>query len=137
MNITALAALAVALAAPAPAHAARLALTFEVGAGTGPIMVALYDSETAYSSGGAPVRRARLDVAAGRRTATFDLPPGTYAAQAFHDLDGNGRLTTNPFGQPVEPFAFSNNARGNMGPAGWDRASFTVSGDTAQTIALR
>jgi uncharacterized protein (DUF2141 family) len=141
MNIVPLAALLAALAAPAPAQSApaapaRLALTFDVGAGTGSVMVALFDSEAAYA-GGAPVRRARLDVAAGERTATFELPAGTYAAKAFHDVDGNGQLTVNPFGLPVEPFAFSNNARGNMGPAPWDRARFTVSGDTALTIALR
>ena len=141
MRIAALAALTIALAAPAPAQApaaapARLVLTFEIGAGTGAVMVALYDSEAAYA-GGAPVRRARIDVAGGARTAVFELPAGTYAAKAYHDVDGNGRLDTNPFGLPVEPYAFSNNARGNMGPAPWDRARFTVSGETAQTITLR
>ena len=69
---------------------------------------------------------------------TFEgLPAGDYGVKAFHDVNGNGRMDTNPFGMPIEPYAFSNNAVGNMGPAGWDRAKFAVSGATAQTISIR
>ena len=119
---------------PAPT---RITLTFEVGAETGAVMVALYDSETAYS-GGRPVRVAKVDVAAGERVAAFEgLPAGDYAMKAFHDVDGDGTMDANPFGMPTEPYAFSNNAVGNMGPAGWDRAHFAASGDTAQTIRIR
>lgn len=35
------------------------------------------------------------------------LPPGRYAAAAFQDLDGDGRLTTNFLGIPKEPYGFS------------------------------
>ena len=129
-----------ALSAPALAQSAgdsTVSLTFETGAETGAVMVVLYDSEAAYS-GGPAIGQRRLDVAAGERTATFDgLPAGDYAAKAFHDVDGDGELNTNPFGIPTEPYAFSNNAVGNMGPASWDRARFPVSGATAQTISLR
>jgi uncharacterized protein (DUF2141 family) len=142
MKTIALAALIAALSAPACAHAgpaepARLTLTFETGAETGAVMVSLFDSEAAFA-GGAPVRQARIDVARGERTAVFaGLPAGAYAFKAFHDVDGDGRLNANPFGQPLEPYAFSNNARGNMGPAGWDRARLAVEGQTAQTIVIR
>ena len=60
--------------------------------------------------------------------------PGRSAA---HWFDGDGEMDANPFGMPTEPYGFSNNAVGNMGPASWDRARFTVSGATAQTISLR
>ena len=114
-----------------------VALTFETGAARGAVMVALFDSQAAYD-GGAPVGQMRVDVAGGRRTATFEnLPAGTYAARAFHDVNGDGEMNTNPFGMPTEPYAFSNNAVGNMGPASWDRARFDVSGATAQTIVIR
>lgn len=131
----------VALSGPALAQTAgdnTVALTFETEAPTGAVMVALFDSEAAYSGGGRPVGQMRLDVAAGERTATFDgLPAGEYAARSFHDVNGDGEMNTNPFGMPIEPYAFSNNALGNMGPASWERARFTVSGATAQTIVLR
>lgn len=129
-----------ALSAPALAQDAgdsSVSLTFDTAAPTGAVMVALYDSGAAYS-GNRPVGRMRLDVAAGQRTATFEgLPAGDYAAKAFHDVDGNGEMNANPFGMPTEPYAFSNNAVGNMGPASWERARFTVSGAVAQTISLR
>ncbi len=141
MKIVALAALTVALISPACAHAStaeptRLTLTFETGAETGSVMVSLYDSEAAYA-GGTPLRRAQVDVASGVRNTIFaDLPAGTYAVKAFHDVNGDGRMNVNPFGLPVEPVAFSNNAHPNMGPAGWDRAHFTLRGDTSQTITF-
>ena len=141
MKIIALAALTVALISPACAHArtaefTRLTLTFETGAKTGSVMVSLYDSETAYA-GGTPFRRAQVDVGRGARTAIFDdLPPGTYALKAFHDVNSDGRINSNPFGIPIEPVAFSNNAPLNMGAPKWDRTHFTVRGDTAQTITF-
>lgn len=127
-------------AAPAlavePGAEASVSLTFETGAETGAVMVALYDEAT--YGGGQPVRAARIDVAAGEHSVTFDgLSAGDYGVKAFHDVNGNGRMDTNPFGMPTEPFAFSNNAVGNMGPAGWDRAHFAVAGATAQTISIR
>lgn len=133
----ALAALTLTAAAPAlAADPSSLTLTFDTGASTGAVMVALYDSEAAWSDG-APVRSARIDVAAGQRTATFnDLPAGDYGMKAYHDVNGDGTMNTNPFGMPVEPYAFSNNAVGNMGPARWGQARVTVSGAVTQSISI-
>lgn len=119
----------------APADSS-VVVTFETGARTGSVMVALYDSEAAYNGGPAV---ARLAVPAdGPVVARFDrLPAGDYAVKAFHDVNGDGRMNANPFGIPIEPYAFSNNAVGNMGPARWAAARFPVSGDTAQTISIR
>lgn len=115
---------------------ASVRLTFETGADTGAIMVALHDGTT--YAGGEPLRAARIDVAAGQRTVTFEgLAAGDYGVKAYHDVNGNGRMDTNPFGMPTEPFAFSNNAVGNLGPAAWERARFEVAGETSQTIEIR
>lgn len=125
--------------APAMAQTAEssVVLTFEPGASTGAIMVVLFDSQAGYD-GDRPVRVARIDVAAGAVSTTFDgLPVGDYAVKSFHDVNGDGQMNTNPFGMPIEPYAFSNNAVGNMGPASWDRARFAVSGETRQTISIR
>lgn len=129
-------------ATPALAQSAddsKIVLTFETGARTGMVMIALYDSAAAYDGSGAgegAVARTAIS-ASGRVVATFDnLPAGDYAVKAFHDVNGDGEMNTNPFGIPTEPYAFSNNAVGNMGPARWDRARFAVSGETAQTISI-
>ncbi|MEQ7153661.1 DUF2141 domain-containing protein [Brevundimonas aurifodinae] len=136
-TLSLIAALSLGVAAPVLAEpTGALTVTFEPAAQTGAVMVALYDAST--YSGGQPIRGARIDVAAGQRTASFEgLEPGEYGIKAFHDVNGNGRMDANPFGMPTEPYAFSNNAVGNMGPAGWDRARFIVQGDTTQTISIR
>ena len=133
MRIIALAALISALSA----DSSCLTLTFEPGAQTGEVMISLFDSEATYA-GGAPVRRARIDIAKGDRTAVFrDLNAGDYAIKAFHDVNGDGKMNTNPFGLPIEPVAFSNDARPNMGPPSWDLARVAVKGAVAQTIKIR
>ncbi len=124
-------------APPASAQNATITLTFETEARTGSVMVALYDSAAAWT-GGRAVAQMRLDASDGAPTAVFsDLPPGEYGAKAFHDVDGDGEMNVNPFGIPTEPYAFSNNAVGNMGPARWEQARFAVTGETSQLIRLR
>lgn len=74
---------------------------------------------------------------AGQVTFTTDaLAAGTYAAQAMHDLNGNGKLDTNLVGMPREPWGMSNNARGNFGPPGFDDMRFELGDDTVITIRL-
>lgn len=125
-------------AVAAPALAADLTIQFPAAAHQGKIMVALYDGAAGYGGQGAPAKAAMVDAAAGQTSVTFDsLPDGDYAVRAFHDLNGDGKMNTNPFGMPTEPFAFSNNAVGNMGPASWDRARFALSGDAVQSIDLK
>ncbi len=124
--------------AAAPALAGDVTFTFDTAASTGKVLGVLFNSEAAYGGSGGPVRQFEVDVAAGQHVAVLhDLPDGDYGLKVFHDVNGNGKMDVNPFGLPIEPYAFSNNAIGNMGPAGWDRARFTVAGDTAQTIKLK
>jgi uncharacterized protein (DUF2141 family) len=48
------------------------------------------------------------------------------AVAVFQDIDGNGRLSKNLLGIPVEPYGFSRNARGALGPPRFDNASIVV-----------
>lgn len=117
-----------------------LTLTFRgVEQPRGAILAAVFDSAEAYAGAGAPVRAVRLEVAgAGATTAIAGLPAGRYAIKAFHDLDGDGQMDTNPFGMPTEPFAFSNDAPANMGPPSFEAAAFDVgAGATVHAIAIR
>lgn len=65
-----------------------------------------------------------------------DLIPGNYSVEAFHDQNNNGKLDTNPFGIPREPYGFSNNVRGNFGPPDFDLTLFQVSGMTTTKIRI-
>lgn len=103
----------------------------------GALMIALFDNEEGYGKDAA-LRADMVPVAADKVTASFDgLKPGKYAIKMFHDVDGDGKMGTNPFGMPLEPFAFSNNAPARFGPATWADASFEVGASGAvQTIKL-
>lgn len=144
LTLTAFAAAAIACYKPYPAAAqtapVALTLAFEgIKAPKGAIMVALYDSEAAFDgSGGKPVRVTAVPATETRVQAEIrGLVPGRYGVKAFHDLDGDGKMGTNPFGMPTEPFAFSNNATGMMGPAKWSEAAFAVGAESAvHTIAI-
>lgn len=136
---TPLAAAAATPTAPA-ASATTLDVQFNgVETRTGSIQFVLFDSEDAYNGKGAPVRTATVSVKDGAISAVIaGLAPGRYAIKAFHDIDGNGEMGVNPFGMPIEPFAFSNNAKGNRGPAVWADAAFTVApGATVQAITIQ
>ena len=123
--------LALMLVAAAPAGAVEppgVTLSFTgLRSHAGEIRVEVYDSAQAWARADHPWRRLAVPAAPGTPQVRLDgVPPGQYAIRAFHDLDGDGRLRTGAFGAPTEPYAFSNNARGRLGPAPWSAASFTV-----------
>ena len=67
-----------------------------------------------------------------------DLPPGRIAVSAFHDLNGNQHLDTNALGMPIEPYGFSNNARGLFGPPNFSDVAIQIGEtDRNQTTAIR
>jgi uncharacterized protein (DUF2141 family) len=78
-------------------------------------MVALYDNAGAFLKEPVRVTKAQADKA-GTTLVFHDVAPGDYGFSVFHDTNDNGRLDTNLIGIPTEPTAFSNNARGRMGP---------------------
>lgn len=110
------------------ARAAELTVTFKgLKATTGAVLFTLVNSEAGYAGKAPAVAQIQLPVTTGVATRVFpDLAPGRYAIKAFHDVNGDGKMNANPFGIPTEPFAFSNNAVANMGPAKWAEASFEV-----------
>lgn len=69
--------------------------------------------------GAAPAR-------AGTTTVTIaNVPPGDYAAQAFHDENASGEVDRGIFGIPKEGVGFSRNARIAWSPPKWRDAVFT------------
>lgn len=65
-----------------------------------------------------------------------NVPPGVYAAQAFHDRNDNHKVDRALFGIPTEPVGFSNDAPIHMSPPKWADAA-VQHGDTPQSITLR
>ncbi|NJK89839.1 MAG: DUF2141 domain-containing protein [Myxococcales bacterium] len=57
-----------------------------------------------------------------------DVPPGRYAASAYHDEDDDSKFDKNFLGIPTEDFTFSSGARAGLGPPGFDDAAFLHEG---------
>lgn len=119
----------------APASAGDLQVTVTGARPAGPIRLMLADSSAAFAARDG-IRRAVLPPVGGQARVTLtDLVPGRYAIAVFQDLDGDGELGT-LLGIPTEPYGFSNDAGGTVGPPGFDAAAFTM-GKTAQAQEIR
>ena len=124
-----------------PALAFAGDLTIEVSGITpnaGRIYIAVYDRADSFPTPGRQRVSQVLDPTANHLTAHFkDLPPGQYAAVAFQDPNGNGKLDKNFLGIPKEPYGFSNGARGSAGPPKFSAAAVTLSPDATTQIELK
>lgn len=67
-----------------------------------------------------------------------NVPAGDFAAQAFHDENGNENVDQNFIGLPKEGVGFSRDARINFGPPKWNSAHFIHQGaPSVMRIRLR
>lgn len=106
-----------------------------VRARTGQIMITVCN-EAGFDGQGSCDWRKIVPVRDASKPIIFEnVPTGSYGVKLFHDVNGNNRLDSNAMGIPREPYAFSNNARGNFGPAKFKDAAFTI--DKATTISIR
>jgi len=97
----------------------------------GQIRVALFDSEKAFLH--SPVKAGIVPIEQSRgHWQVQGLPPGAYALAVYHDRNSNGKLDSNMLGIPLEPYGFSNNARGVLGPPSFGDARFQVAGSNTR-----
>jgi len=93
----------------------------------GNIMLAIYDSPDTFL--GKQVIKGMTIPVTQQGTIQFsvkDLPAGFYAFSLYHDINSNGILDDNFFRIPKEPYGFSNNAKGGLGPPSFKEAMFEV-----------
>ncbi len=123
-------------AAADPAKAQLTLTVTDIKEHKGALMVAVFDA--AGYDADKQVTATMIPVTGATATGAVEVPAGTYGIKLFHDVDGDGKMGINPFGMPIEPFAFSNNAPAQFGPAKWDAAKFDVAApSTAHTIKLQ
>ncbi|MFM2044812.1 MAG: hypothetical protein RLY86_3388 [Pseudomonadota bacterium] len=107
-------------AAPAATGAGAGTLTVTIGnvvAGKGEVFATLC---TQAEFLGRCALAAKVPAAGAEVAVRFDgVVPGDYAVMIFQDVNGDGKMGRGPFGEPSEPWAFSNNAKGRMGPPSW------------------
>jgi uncharacterized protein (DUF2141 family) len=106
--------------------------------GAAKVYVAVYDGPETFPTAGRQ-RIGQILEASGKSLIVHfkDLPPGQYAAVAYQDTNGNGKLDKNLFGIPKEPYGFSNGARGSAGPPKFSAAAVTLNPDGSTKIALK
>lgn len=103
----------------------------------GKMSIALFSSEDQYKSKDTYFLAERVPITSFDFSYTFkEVPNGVYAVKVFHDVNSDKELDTNWIGMPKEPFGFSNDAKGKMGPPSFEAASFVVKGDTELVINL-
>lgn len=122
----------------APAGAADLRLDIgPVASDRGTLQIAIYASENTFRK--TMLRGHREAARAGRAAVTLsDMAPGEYAVMVFHDLDGNGKLDTNLFGAPKEPWGSSVRGKVPARAPSWAEAKFHLPpAGTTVTVELQ
>ncbi len=128
-------AILVLLTAPAgvsqPARSASLEVVITgVLPAKGPVRVGLWRTADGFLKGRS-YRRAAADPVADSVRVEFDsLAPGRYAVSAYQDKNANGKLDQGFMGKPKEPYGFSNDARGRLGPPSFEDAAVEVAADS-------
>jgi len=93
----------------------------------GKVCVAIYDDADSYPDDDGHYKVGCSKIRDGKAFVVFkDVPPGDYAAFAFHDADGNGKIKKNFIGMPKEGVGASRGAKGFMGPPKFQDARFKV-----------
>lgn len=93
----------------------------------GKVCVAIYDDADSYPDDDGHYKVGCSKITDGKAFVVFkDIPPGDYAAFAFHDADGNGKIKKNFIGMPKEGVGASRGAKGFMGPPKFQDAKFAV-----------
>jgi uncharacterized protein (DUF2141 family) len=102
----------------------------------GSIMVAVYNSSSTFMEEDKMYIGKEFKVTkTGTMVVEIEMPFGDYALSFFQDLDSDDELDTNFIGIPREPVAFSNNAKGRMGPPSFDKAKVKFNKD-GQKISI-
>jgi uncharacterized protein (DUF2141 family) len=137
---------AVLLAGPARADSlttnekGRLTVHIEnVSSRGGIVRIGLYDADHYPNDNSKPTATADVPAIAGEMIiALSDIPPGSYAIEAFQDINANGKMDMSLVGLPLEPFGFSRDAQPHFRKPHFSKVSFAIlAGENTQTLHLQ
>lgn len=117
--------IAVAVSLPHAAQAAKLEIVVaKVRNGKGHVRVAVCSPELFLKD--SCQWNGDIKATPGEVTLALDVPPGTWAVQAFQDEDDSGEVTRSVLGFPTEGIGFSNDAPFRFGPPKFTDAAFRL-----------
>jgi uncharacterized protein (DUF2141 family) len=103
---------------------------------SGSVSAGIYDSASSFPKTEEAVVVLRIKARQGSVGFTVHgLAPGHYAAVAYHDENGNGRLDFDPTGAPTEGYGVSNGARNPQAPPEFAKAAFEL-GDQNKSVTI-
>lgn len=101
------------------------------------VYVAVFESETGFPKSELSSSTTIVSATENQVQFALELPRNQSVAIAvFQDIDGNGKLSKNAIGIPTEPYGFSNNARGVIGPPSFSQAVITVSDASSEASPI-
>lgn len=125
----------------ADANAAELVVHVSgVAAARGSLGCALFSREAAdqFPLNLEAATRLRSPAQVGIMQCVFrDLPAGSYAVSAAHDVNDNSKTDRNVVGLPTEPWAVSNNVRPTWRAPRFAEAAFTLEATDTRRIDLQ
>ena len=84
-----------------------------------------------------PVREIKRPTSENNAVFVFNnLPAALYAVRVFHDKNNNGKIDTGFFGQPIEGWGVSNDARGFMSAPPFNKMLLNITGDMQTNIKI-
>lgn len=105
---------------------------------TGKVFIAVYDSEASFLKNSKMTTSGTAIISDNEARITFEnLKQGEYAVSVFHDENGNNKMDTKLFGIPKEPYGFSNNSKGFMGPPKFEDSKFSLNKNKSITIRIK
>jgi uncharacterized protein (DUF2141 family) len=103
----------------------------------GVVFVGLYDKAADFPAMQKGLTGQVIEASSDTVVATFPgLAAGRYAVAVYQDENRNGKLDKNFLGMPTEPYGFSNDARGSMGPPSFDAAAVDIAATSKIVINL-
>ena len=114
-------------------------LTLEAPIGKGTILIALYGSEADFDNDENVVQSAKItvDKVGAYTTRLENLPGGKYVLALFQDVNDNGKLDTNLFGIPKEPYAFSQSPKVKWRAPRYDEVVFDLQQSLEMKLVLK
>ena len=101
--------------------------------------IGLYSTAASFPIAGKAVMVKRIEVKApgSVEIELSNVPDGTYAIAATHDLNGNDKFDLNFMGIPKEPYGFSNNIRHSFSAPTFEECKFSVRGGVVNILSIK
>jgi uncharacterized protein (DUF2141 family) len=96
----------------------------------GTVRIALYNNEKDFLE---KIVQGKIAKVSGKEVKVVfeNLQPGNYAVSVFHDENENEKLDAGFMGIPLEPYGFSNDAKGTFGPPSFEKAMVSIDANKA------